>query len=93
MKMTYSKVLEAAMALGKNDRRKLREQLNVNLDPSPIQVDSTDGDIDESRLMHEDMTEEEVIAELNRRHEEYLRDPSCAIPAEEFEREMRSMFK
>ena len=32
------------------------------------------------------MTDEELARELNRRHEEYLRDPSVGIPLEEVKR-------
>jgi hypothetical protein len=81
MKMTYKQVLEAAFALGKRDRLKLREQLNINLDPKPVNGEE-EFDDDGPVLSTDYMTEEEFVAELNRRAEEAERDPSVCIPWE-----------
>ena len=64
-------LLAEALKLPEAERTALADQLYESVDPEP-DVDS--------------MTDEEFKAELDRRHEEYLRDPSVAIPLEEVKR-------
>lgn len=64
-------VLAEALKLSDVDRARVADQLYESLDEG--------SDIDS-------MTDEEFKAELDRRHEEYLRDPSVAIPLEEVKR-------
>jgi putative addiction module component (TIGR02574 family) len=62
-------ILAAALALPDADRAMIAERLLESL-PSEADVDS--------------MTDEEFAAELERRRQEYARDPSVAIPWSEF---------
>ncbi|HLW65157.1 MAG TPA: addiction module protein [Gemmataceae bacterium] len=68
MSEKVAELLKAALVLSLEERQELYECLEDSLDAPDL---------------HEGMTEEEFIAELNRRHEEFLRDPSVAIPWEE----------
>jgi putative addiction module component (TIGR02574 family) len=65
-------LLAAALQLSEEERAELVEGLLDSLD-------GPDSDIDR-------MTEEEFSAELYRRHEEFLRDPSVGVPWEEVKR-------
>jgi putative addiction module component (TIGR02574 family) len=65
-------LLAAALQLSEEERAELVEGLLDSLD-------GPDSDIDR-------MTEEEFAAELDRRHEEFLRDPSVGVPWEEVKR-------
>lgn len=65
-------LLAEALTLSEDDRAKLAEELLASLDPPTSDIDS--------------MSEEEFVNELNRRHEEYLRDPSVGVPLEEVKR-------
>jgi putative addiction module component (TIGR02574 family) len=68
MSEKVAELLKSAMLLSAEERQELAECLEDSLDAPDL---------------HVGMTEEEFIAELNRRHEEFLRDPSVAIPWEE----------
>ena len=68
MKMTYKQVLEAALALKKRDQKKLVDHIDITLHPRIKDID--------------EMDQKELHAELERRHQEYLRDPSVGIPLE-----------
>ena len=64
-------LLAEALKLSEEERVELADQLYESLDAG--------SDIDS-------MTEEEFKAELDRRHEEFLRDPSVGVPLEEVKR-------
>ena len=89
MKMTYSKVRDAVMALGKNDRQKLRAELDDLEVPPEAEHDPPDNADD----MRPDMTEEEVHDELKRRMDEAERDPSVMISWEVAEKHWRELAK
>lgn len=78
MKLTFAQVRDAALSLRKRDRLKLLEVLDESLGPPPNDIDQ--------------MNDAELEAELNRRHEEAMRDPSCMIPAEVVLAEMRKKY-
>jgi putative addiction module component (TIGR02574 family) len=63
-----AELLKAALLLSPDERQELVECLEESLDAPDL---------------HDGITEEEFAAELNRRHEELLRDPSAGIPWEE----------
>jgi putative addiction module component (TIGR02574 family) len=65
-------LLAEALKLSRKERAKLAKELWESLDESPVDINL--------------MSDEEFARELNRRHEEYLRDPSVAIPLEEVKR-------
>jgi putative addiction module component (TIGR02574 family) len=65
-------LLAEALKLSEEERVELADQLYDSLDGPPSDYDG--------------MTEEEFKAELDRRHEEFLRDPSVGIPWEEVQR-------
>jgi putative addiction module component (TIGR02574 family) len=67
--MSAALILAEALKLPADERAALAEQL----------LDSVD---DEAGKSVDEMTDEELSAELERRHQEYLRDPSVAIPWE-----------
>ena len=92
MKATLEQAREIAMSLGKNDRRKLRDELNENLDPRPIAKEFDNEENDESRLMRPDMTDDEMFAELERRREEAERDPNACVPVDVFLRQLREKY-
>jgi putative addiction module component (TIGR02574 family) len=64
-------LLTEALKLSEGERAALADQLYDSLDAG--------SDIDS-------MTDEEFARELNRRHEECLRDPSVGVPLEEVKR-------
>ena len=74
MPTTVNELLAAALTLSPAEQEELADRLWDHLDPPPADIDA--------------MTEEEFAAELDRRHAEYLRDPSVGIPWEQV-REMR----
>jgi hypothetical protein len=84
MKMKYREVLTAALALAKRDRVKLLNELADNLDPPEDDFDDADGPV----FSTDGMSPKELMAELQRRHEEAMRDPSVMIPWEVVKREM-----
>jgi putative addiction module component (TIGR02574 family) len=67
--MSAALILAEALKLPAEERAALAEQL----------LDSVD---DEAGKSVDEMTDEELGAELERRHQEYLRDPSVGIPWE-----------
>ena len=67
-------LLAEALKLSELERIELVEGIDASLDELP--------DCDA-------MSEEEFARELNRRHEEYLRDPSVGVPLEEVKRQMK----
>jgi putative addiction module component (TIGR02574 family) len=77
MSEKVAELLKAALLLSPEERQELYECLEESLDAPDL---------------HDGLTEEEFIAELNRRHEEFLRDPSVAIPWEEVKKMRLSDF-
>ena len=73
MTQRATEILNAALQLSEAERAELIEVLEESLDGPDLDTDH--------------MTDEEFEAELNRRHEEYLRDPNVAVPWEEVLRE------
>jgi putative addiction module component (TIGR02574 family) len=65
-------LLAEAMKLSDKERAKLAEGILESLDNDTSDIDS--------------MSDEEFTEELNRRHEEFLRDPSVGIPLDEVKR-------
>jgi len=65
-------LLAEALKLSEDERAELADQLYDSIDGPPCD--------------YEGMTEEEFKAELDRRHDEFLRDPSVGIPWEEVKR-------
>jgi len=65
-------LLAEALRLSEDERAELADQLYDSINGPPRD--------------YEGMTEEEFKAELDRRHEEFLRDPSVGIPWEEVKR-------
>ena len=65
-------LLAEAMNLPEGEREQLAYALLDSLDGSPSNIDA--------------MTDEEFKAELDRRQEEFLRDPSVGVPWEEVKR-------
>jgi putative addiction module component (TIGR02574 family) len=65
-------LLAEALNLPEEERGQLAYALLDSLDGSPSNIDA--------------MTDEEFKAELDRRHEEFLRDPSVGVPWEEVKR-------
>lgn len=74
MPTAVADLLAAALQLPPDQRQHLADQLLDSLDPPNTGID--------------EMTEEEFEAELNRRYEESLRDPSVCVPWEEVKRRM-----
>ncbi len=74
MPTTVTELLAAALKLSPDEREDLAEQLWDSLDAPGSAVD--------------EMTDAELEAELNRRRDESLRDPSAAVPWEEVRRHM-----
>jgi putative addiction module component (TIGR02574 family) len=72
MSERFTELLAAALRLSDEERADLAERLLESLDPPPSDIDG--------------MTDEEFKAELDRRHEEFLRDPSVGIPWEQVKR-------
>jgi putative addiction module component (TIGR02574 family) len=64
-------LLAEALKLSEEERAALADELYASLDGEP--------DIDS-------ISDEEFARELERRHQEYLRDPSVGIPMEEVKR-------
>jgi putative addiction module component (TIGR02574 family) len=64
-------LLAEALKLSEEERAALADELYASLDDEP--------DIDS-------MSDEEFARELERRHQEYLRDPSVGVPLEEVKR-------
>ena len=64
-------LLAEALKLSEEERAELADQLYASLDDEP--------DIDS-------MSDEEFARELERRHQEYLRDPSVGVSLEEVKR-------
>jgi putative addiction module component (TIGR02574 family) len=73
MSKAAAEILKAALRLGERERSELVDRIQDSLDSS------RGSDIDA-------MTEVEFEAEIKRRHEEYLRDPSVGIPWEDVKR-------
>jgi putative addiction module component (TIGR02574 family) len=67
-----AELLAEAVKLSEEDRAELADQLLESIEPTGTE------------LVH--LTEEEFAAELERRHQEFLRDPSVGIPWEEVKR-------
>jgi putative addiction module component (TIGR02574 family) len=65
-------LLTEALKLSEKERATLAEGILESLDDCSSEIDS--------------MSDEELTAELNRRHEEFLRDPSVGIPLDEVKR-------
>jgi putative addiction module component (TIGR02574 family) len=65
-------LLAEALKLSDEERGELADALLDSLDGPPSDYDG--------------MTEAEFKAELDRRHEEFLRDPSVGVPLEEVKR-------
>lgn len=65
-------LLAQVLRLPDEERAELVERLLDALDPPASEIDR--------------MTDEEFAAELERRHQEFLRDPSVGIPWEEVKR-------
>jgi putative addiction module component (TIGR02574 family) len=74
---TKTDILDAALKLPGDQRRELIEELRATLPPLP-----PDG-----------MTYKEFRAELDRRWQEYLADPSIARPVEEVMAEIREKYR
>jgi putative addiction module component (TIGR02574 family) len=72
MSERYATLLAEALKLSEDERAELAHELLDSLDGQPADIDS--------------MTEAEFKAELERRHEEFLRDPSVGIPWDEVKR-------
>jgi putative addiction module component (TIGR02574 family) len=72
MSPQVDELVAAVLRLTEPERAEVIERLLDALDPPPSDVDR--------------MTEEEFAAELDRRHAEYLRDPTVGIPWEEVRR-------
>lgn len=72
MSKAVAELLKAALRLGERERTELVDRIQDSLE-SPL-------------LDTDEMTDDEFAAELNRRHEEALRDPSVLIPWEEVKR-------
>lgn len=68
-------ILKEALKLTEEERADLANALWDSLDGPPSDYDA--------------MTDEEFKAELDRRHEEFLRDPSVGVPWEEVKRMTR----
>lgn len=81
MKMTYREVLAIAKTLAKRDREKLRNEMDKTLSAPPQ-------DIDGPHLGTESLTDEQFTAELTRRQDEAMRDPSVLIPWDVMKAEM-----
>jgi putative addiction module component (TIGR02574 family) len=65
-------LLAEALRLSEEERAELADGLLDTLEGPPSDIDA--------------MTDEEFKVELDRRHEEFLRDPSVGIPWEEVQR-------
>jgi hypothetical protein len=78
MKLTFQQISDAALSLKKPQRSKLRKLLDESLDPPRKEID--------------DMDDAEFEAELNRRHEEAVRDPSVMIPMDVVLENMRKKY-
>jgi putative addiction module component (TIGR02574 family) len=63
-------ILTAALALPESDRAMIAERLLESLESPPLSTD--------------DLDEEALLAELERRRAEHQRDPSVVIPWSEF---------
>jgi putative addiction module component (TIGR02574 family) len=74
MNLTVTQLLAEALKLPFNQRAELAEKIWDTLGPPESDIDR--------------MTDGEFEAELNRRHEEFLKDPSVGIPWEEAKRLM-----
>jgi putative addiction module component (TIGR02574 family) len=72
MSEQYAGLLTEALKLSEHERAELAHELLDSLGADPSDVDA--------------MTEAEFKAELDRRHEEFHRDPSVGIPWEEVKR-------
>jgi putative addiction module component (TIGR02574 family) len=68
MSEKVAELLKAALVLSPEERQELVECLEDSLGTADL---------------HDGMTEEEFAAELERRHQEFLRDPTVAIAWEE----------
>jgi putative addiction module component (TIGR02574 family) len=77
-KVTKAEILELAKALPDDERWELVEEIEATLHPPPPGPP---------------MTAEEFRAELDRRWQEYLADPSIARPAEEVIAEIRRKYQ
>jgi putative addiction module component (TIGR02574 family) len=64
-------LLAEALKLSEDERAELADQLYASLDEEP--------DIDS-------MSDEEFAQELERRHQEFVKDPSVGVPMEEVKR-------
>lgn len=73
MSKAVADILKAALRLGERERSELVDRIQDSLE-SPSETDI------------EKMTDLEFEAEIKRRHEEYLRDPSVGIPWEDVKR-------
>jgi putative addiction module component (TIGR02574 family) len=78
MTQRATEILTAALQLSEAERMELIEGLEESLDGPGLDTD--------------DMTDEEFEAELNRRHEELMRDPSAGVPWEEVLRKTLAEF-
>ena len=72
MSERYTAVLAEALKLADKERAALVDELLGSLGEPPSE--------------YREMTEAEFKAELDRRHEEFLRDPSVGVPWEEVKR-------
>jgi putative addiction module component (TIGR02574 family) len=72
MSARFSTLLAEALNLPEEDRGQLAFALLDSLDGARPNIDA--------------MTEDEFKAELDRRHDEFLRDPSVGVPWEEVKR-------
>ena len=75
MTQQVTDLLTTALLLSLAEREELADRLWDSLEPPDA---------------HADMTEEEFAAELERRHQEFLRDPSVGVPWEEVKRTLLS---
>lgn len=73
MSKAVAELLKAALRLGERERSELVDRIQESMDSS------AGSDIDA-------MTDVEFEAEIKRRHEEYLRDPSVGVPWEDVKR-------
>ncbi len=71
MTQKVSELLASALLLSPEEREELADCLWDSLEPPDP---------------HADMTEDEFAAELERRHQEFQRDPSLGVPWEEVKR-------
>jgi putative addiction module component (TIGR02574 family) len=72
MSKRYTDLLTEALKLSEDERAELAHELLDSLAANPPDVDA--------------VSEEEFKAELDRRHEEFLGDPSVGVPWEEVKR-------